>query len=71
MSLRPSPRTEVRRSHYKVAVNAEEGRRRRKDNMVEIRKNRREESLQKKHREGFRTPSNSPLLLPPLSSTRR
>ncbi|GMH08016.1 hypothetical protein Nepgr_009856 [Nepenthes gracilis] len=71
MSLRPSPRTEVRCSHYRVAVDAEEGRRRREDNMVEIQKNSREESLQKKHREGFRTPSISPLLLPPLSSPRR
>ncbi|GMH20460.1 hypothetical protein Nepgr_022301 [Nepenthes gracilis] len=53
MSLRPSARTEVRRSRYKVAVDAEEGRRRREDNMVEIRKNRREESLQKKRREGL------------------
>ena len=53
MSLRPSARTEVRRNRYKVAVDAEEGRRRREDNMVEIRKNRREESLQKKRREGI------------------
>ncbi|KAL5996268.1 hypothetical protein ACLOJK_026342 [Asimina triloba] len=53
MSLRPSARTEVRRNRYKVAVDAEEGRRRREDNMVEIRKNRREESLQKKRREGM------------------
>ncbi|GAB2281734.1 hypothetical protein Dimus_016303 [Dionaea muscipula] len=52
MSLRPSERTEVRRNRYKVAVDAEEGRRRREDNLVEIRKNRREESLQKKRREG-------------------
>ncbi|KAI3788803.1 hypothetical protein L2E82_01581 [Cichorium intybus] len=51
MSLRPNARTEVRRNRYKVAVDAEEGRRRREDNMVEIRKNRREESLQKKRRE--------------------
>jgi len=36
-----------------VAVDAEEGRRRREDNMVEIRKNRREENLQKKRREGL------------------
>lgn len=36
-----------------MAVDAEEGRRRREDNMVEIRKNRREESLQKKRREGL------------------
>lgn len=51
MSLRPSARTEVRRNRYKVAVDAEEGRRRREDNMVEIRKNKREENLQKKRRE--------------------
>ncbi|KAL2231279.1 UNVERIFIED_CONTAM: Importin subunit alpha [Sesamum indicum] len=53
MSLRPNARVEVRRNRYKVAVDAEEGRRRREDNMVEIRKNRREESLQKKRREGI------------------
>ncbi|KZV47327.1 importin subunit alpha-1 [Dorcoceras hygrometricum] len=53
MSLRPSTRVEVRRNRYKVAVDAEEGRRRREDNMVEIRKSRREESLQKKRREGI------------------
>ncbi|GAA0185192.1 transporter [Lithospermum erythrorhizon] len=53
MSLRPNERTEVRRSRYKVAVDADEGRRRREDNLVEIRKNKREESLLKKRREGF------------------
>ncbi|XP_050218228.1 importin subunit alpha-2 [Mercurialis annua] len=53
MSLRPNARTEVRRNRYKVAVDADEGRRRREDNMVEIRKNKREESLQKKRREGL------------------
>ncbi|CDP17235.1 unnamed protein product [Coffea canephora] len=53
MSLRPGSRAELRRGRYKVAVDAEEGRRRREDNMVEIRKNRREESLQKKRREGL------------------
>lgn len=53
MSLRPSAKTEVRRNRYKVAVDAEEGRRRREDHMVEIRKNKREENLQKKRREGF------------------
>ncbi|KAL1825812.1 hypothetical protein DCAR_0314003 [Daucus carota subsp. sativus] len=56
MSLRPNARTEVRRSKYKVAVDADEGRRRREDNMVEIRKNRREENLQKKRREGVQAP---------------
>ncbi|XP_075654115.1 importin subunit alpha-2-like [Castanea sativa] len=53
MSLRPNERTEVRRNRYKVAVDADEGRRRREDNMVEIRKSKREESLQKKRREGL------------------
>ncbi|KAD3337696.1 hypothetical protein E3N88_33216 [Mikania micrantha] len=48
MSLRPSARAEVRRNRYKVAVDADEGRRRREDNMVEIRKNKREENLLKK-----------------------
>ncbi|KAH9605948.1 hypothetical protein KSS87_012923 [Heliosperma pusillum] len=56
MSLRPNARAEVRRNKYKVAVDADEGRRRREDNMVEIRKNKREESLLKKRREGFQTP---------------
>jgi hypothetical protein len=65
MSLRPNARTEVRRNRYKVAVDADEGRRRREDNMVEIRKNKREESLMKKRREGvqnqqqFSTPLQS------------
>jgi hypothetical protein len=36
-----------------VVVDAKEGRRRREDNLVEIRKNRREENLQKKRREGL------------------
>lgn len=36
-----------------VAVDVEEGRRRREDGMIEIRKNRREESLLKKRREGL------------------
>ncbi|KAH0465712.1 hypothetical protein IEQ34_005815 [Dendrobium chrysotoxum] len=53
MSLRPSARAEVRRNKYKVAVDAEEGRRRREDNMVEIRKSKREENLLKKRREGM------------------
>lgn len=53
MSLRPSERTEVRRSKYKSAVDADEGRRRREDNMVEIRKSKREENLLKKRREGL------------------
>ncbi|XP_071708612.1 importin subunit alpha-2-like [Rutidosis leptorrhynchoides] len=58
MSLRPSARTEVRRNRYKVAVDADEGRRRREDNMVEIRKNKREENLLKKRQV---LPSSQPL----------
>jgi len=60
MSLRPNARTEVRRNRYKVAVDADEGRRRREDNMVEIRKSKREESLQKKRREGLQTQQQFP-----------
>ncbi|XP_051141633.1 importin subunit alpha-like [Andrographis paniculata] len=60
MSLRPGAKTEVRRSRYKVAVDAEEGRRRREDNMVEIRKNKREENLLKKRREGLQAQQFQP-----------
>ncbi|RDX59020.1 Importin subunit alpha-2, partial [Mucuna pruriens] len=60
MSLRPNARTEVRRNRYKVAVDADEGRRRREDNMVEIRKSKREESLQKKRRDGLQSQSQFP-----------
>ncbi|KAK8952033.1 Importin subunit alpha-1 [Platanthera zijinensis] len=42
MSLRPSARAEVCRNKYKVEVDVEEGRRRREDNMVEIRKSKQE-----------------------------
>ncbi|KAH7284233.1 hypothetical protein KP509_34G044300 [Ceratopteris richardii] len=53
MSLRPNARAEVRKKGYKVAVDADEARRKREDNLVEIRKNKREESLLKKRREGM------------------
>lgn len=53
MSLRPNERAEVRRSRYKASVDAEDGRRRREDQMVEIRKNQRDANLQKKRRDGF------------------
>ncbi|PPD86868.1 hypothetical protein GOBAR_DD16179 [Gossypium barbadense] len=69
MSLRPSARTEVRRNRYKVAVDAEEGRRRREDNMVEIRKNKREENLLKKRREGLLAQQQQPQQQQLLSST--
>lgn len=53
MSLRPSTRTEVRKKSYKSGVDADDARRRREDNLVEIRKNKREDSLLKKRREGL------------------
>ncbi|XP_047975371.1 importin subunit alpha-1-like isoform X1 [Salvia hispanica] len=62
MSLRPSAKTEARRSRYKVAVDADEGRRRREDIMVEIRKTKREENLTKKRREGLQSAVNLPQL---------
>ncbi|KAL3652910.1 hypothetical protein CASFOL_002591 [Castilleja foliolosa] len=66
MSLRPNAKTEVRRSRYKVAVDADEGRRRREDNMVEIRKNKREENLLKKRREGLQAQQFQPAVNAPL-----
>ncbi|MBA0796242.1 hypothetical protein Gohar_007026 [Gossypium harknessii] len=68
MSLRPNARAEVRRNRYKVAVDAEEGRRRREDNMVEIRKNKREENLLKKRREGLLSQQQQPQQQQLLSS---
>ncbi|KAL3538295.1 hypothetical protein ACH5RR_001661 [Cinchona calisaya] len=53
MSLRPGTRTEARKKSYKVVVDADEARRRREDTMVEIRKNKREDNLLKKRREGL------------------
>ncbi|CAM8911578.1 unnamed protein product [Rhodiola kirilowii] len=53
MSLRPTSRTDVRKKSYKIGVDADEARRRREDNLVEIRKIKREDNLQKKRREGL------------------
>nr|GME20009.1 importin subunit alpha-2-like [Ipomoea batatas] len=61
MSPRPNARVEVRRNRYRVARDAGEGRRMREDNMVDIRKNRREESLQKKRRQGLEANQQFPL----------
>ncbi|CAM6078468.1 unnamed protein product [Sphagnum tenellum] len=52
MSLRPNARVEVRKKGYKLAVDADEARRKREDGMVEIRKSKRDENLLKKRREG-------------------
>lgn len=62
MSLRPGSRTEVRKKSYKTGVDADEARRRREDNLVEIRKNKREDNLLKKRREGLLLQSQQPLL---------
>ncbi|KAG5052162.1 hypothetical protein JHK87_004360 [Glycine soja] len=47
--------TEVCWNRYKVAVDSDEGHRRRGDTMMEIRKNHREESLHKKRCEGLQS----------------
>ncbi|XP_008781168.1 importin subunit alpha-4-like isoform X2 [Phoenix dactylifera] len=68
MSLRPTTRMEGRKKAYKAGVDADEARRRREDNLVEIRKNKREDNLLKKRREGLlqagqqatETPSQAP-----------
>ncbi|KAF3436511.1 hypothetical protein FNV43_RR23603 [Rhamnella rubrinervis] len=60
MSLRPNTKTEVRRNRYKVAVDAEEGRRRREDNMIEIRKNRRERACRRSVEKALSLPPQSP-----------
>ncbi|KAM1145524.1 hypothetical protein ACFX19_038166 [Malus domestica] len=64
MSLRPSARIEVHRNSYEVAVDADEGRRRREDNMVDIRKSKGKESLLKKRHEGFQAQQFVPYLQP-------
>ncbi|GAA0153606.1 hypothetical protein LIER_11806 [Lithospermum erythrorhizon] len=53
MPLWPSERTEVRRNRYKVVVDANEGRPKREDQMVDIRKRKREETFLKKRRKGL------------------
>lgn len=53
MSLRPTSRAEVRKKSYKVGVDADEARRKREDNLLEIRKSKKEDNLQKKRREGM------------------
>ena len=49
----PPGRAEARKKTYKVAVDADEARRKREDNLIEIRKNKREESLLKKRKDGM------------------
>ncbi|GLJ07253.1 hypothetical protein SUGI_0062890 [Cryptomeria japonica] len=51
MSLAPKTRADARKSQYKMSVDSEEARRKREDAIVQIRKSKREENLQKKRRE--------------------
>ncbi|XP_047980275.1 importin subunit alpha-4-like [Salvia hispanica] len=72
MSLRPGSRAEVRKKGYKTGVDADEARRRREDNLVEIRKSKREDNLLKKRREGLLNgtfPQQTPLFTPDPSQS--
>eukprot|EP00253_Pinus_taeda_P033761 PITA_33761 len=53
MSLRPNSWTEIRKKNYKPSVNANEACRKREDNLIEIRKSKTEDNLQKQRREGM------------------
>jgi importin subunit alpha-1 len=59
MSLRPNSKADARKQRYKVAVDTEEAHRKREENMVEIRKSKREESLLKKRREAVASAPDS------------
>lgn len=58
MSLRPDPRADRRKKGFKKGIDADDARRKREDNIVELRKTRRDENLQKK-RLVFSTPSSA------------
>eukprot|EP00899_Mesostigma_viride_P007416 jgi/Mesvir1/16676/Mv15078-RA.1 len=68
MSLRPSSRSEQRKKTFKKALDADDARRKREDSMVEIRKSKREENLQKKRREGMAVAVPEPPKVPSHSS---
>ena len=59
MSLRPGRKQEQRKKDFKGIPNYDEQRRKREDQAVEIRKTKREVSLQKKRREGHSEASTS------------
>jgi Importin beta binding domain len=48
MSLRPEPRADRRKKGFKKGIDPEDARRKREDNIIELRKSKRDESLQKK-----------------------
>ena len=58
MSLRPNSKAVARKQHYKLTVHILEARRKREENMVQIRKCRREETLVKKRRQSVASTSN-------------
>ncbi|GAA0160825.1 hypothetical protein LIER_17288 [Lithospermum erythrorhizon] len=70
MPLWPSERTEVWRNRYKMVVDANEGRRKREDQMVDIRKRKREETLLKSEAKIFKINNSSLLLFTLLLSSR-
>ena len=48
MSLRPTSRADARKKGFKKGIDADDARRKREDNIVELRKTKRDENLQKK-----------------------
>jgi len=52
MSLRPGSKASERKKGFKKAIDADEARRKREDNMIQIRKDKREEAMMKKRRDG-------------------
>ena len=59
--LRPGGKSD-RQKTFKKAIDADEARRKREDNILSIRKNKREENLQKKRREGLQAAQPEPSL---------
>jgi hypothetical protein len=58
MSLRPEPRADRRKKGFKKGIDLEDARRKREDNLVEFRKSKRDESLQKKRAVSSGMPAN-------------
>lgn len=48
MSARPTSRADQRKKGFKKGIDADDARRKREDNIVELRKSKRDENLQKK-----------------------
>ncbi|KAK9139153.1 hypothetical protein Scep_008834 [Stephania cephalantha] len=69
MALRPNSRPDARKNSYKTSVDGDHARRRREDDLVEIRKSKRDDNLRKKRRDGG-VPLALALALAPLRRTR-